>query len=77
MLSRTTTARLLSLNPDLHNICDVRAVFDALPEVEHFLLRLSEQLGTVPPCTPELLHGIFDQLGDKLHEKKRLIKKAT
>lgn len=72
-----STPRLLSLNSDLQSICGVRAVLDALPEIEHFLVRLSEQLGTDYPCTPGLLHGMFDRLGDKLQEQKRQIKKAV
>ena len=77
MLSEESTPRLLLLNSDLQSICGVRAVLDALPEIEHFLVRLSEQLGTDYPCTPGLLHGMFDRLGDKLQEQKRQIKKAV
>lgn len=77
MLSKTPTSSLLPTDPDLQSICGVRAVLDALPGIEHFLVRLSEQLEAEYPCSPGLLHGMFDQLGDKLQEKKRLIKKST
>ena len=77
MLSKTPTLSLLPLDSDLQSICGVRAVLDALPKIEHFLVRLSEQLGTDYPCTPGPLHGMFDQLGDKLQEQKRLIKKTV
>lgn len=74
MLSETLTPSLPLTDPDLQSICGVRAVLDALPGIEHFLLRLSEQLGTDHHYTSGLLHGMFDQFGDKLQEKKRLIK---
>lgn len=77
MLSKAPTPSLVMADPDLQSISGVRAVLDVLPEIEQFLLRLSEQLGTDPLCTPGLLNGMFDRLGDKLQEKKRLIKRAT
>lgn len=77
MVSQTPTSSLLSTDPDLQSICGVRAVLDALPGIEQFLIKLSEQLEADYPCSPGLLHGMFDELGDKLQEKKRLIKEST